>query len=289
MQLDLFMHGRDVMLQNDVIAALRRRDAAGATEAFARLAAEFPEHGSLAPLSVLLAIIAPRQAPPPTGREEIIARVREMDAAIFPAAVRIFGHEEAKHWLSPVWGSLATAVTELPFDPQFEMTHAGFLFLRGADWAAAEASILTIPSWWRMPAPLAWMIEARFHREGLEAVWCLLVELVWMAPQAFRELAPRLPSEPLHKLLNAFDASLGDEDGLDVSWFPAWLLIDVPAMASVIRQTRSGSGKPAERVARSILDLLALEKQGRHAELVAQRRQFRDQHEVLYRYYMSTR
>jgi hypothetical protein len=40
MQLDLFTHGRDVMLQNDVIAALRERDAASGRNALERFATE---------------------------------------------------------------------------------------------------------------------------------------------------------------------------------------------------------------------------------------------------------
>jgi hypothetical protein len=89
--------------------------------------------------------------------------------------------------------------------------------------------------------------------------------------------------------LNDFEAGLADEGDLDLSWFPAWLLITAPEMASVMRQSQAGNGKPPERVARLIMELLALEKQGRHADLVAQRRKLRDLHPGLYKYYMSSR
>jgi hypothetical protein len=287
MQLDLFTHGRDVMLQNDVVAALRERDVERGQKALERFAAEFPNRETIVPLKTLLALAAP--AGRIADRKAIAERIREVDAVVAPAAERVFGSEEAVNWLSPVWKSLANDAAGLTFDPECPKVHAAFLFLQGGDWAAAEVQIATIPSWRRIPVPLAWMAEAGFQRSGLEAVWFLLVELAWIDSDVFRELALRLKSAPLHRLLNDFEAGVGDEGDLDPSWFPAWLLITAPEMASVIRQSQPGTSKAPERVARLIMELLALEKQGRHADLVAQRRKLRDLHPGLYKYYMSSR
>jgi hypothetical protein len=289
MQLDLFTHGHDVMLQNDVIAALRERNAERGQKALERFAAEFSDRETIVPLKTLLATLLAAPARPTADRDGIAARIREIDAVVAPAAERVFGRAEAANWLSPVWLSLANAAAGLTFYPECPRVHAASLFLQSGDWAAAEAQIATIPSWRRIPVPLAWMAEARFHRGGLEPVWCLLLELAWMDSDTFRELARRLKSSPLHRLLNDFEAGLGDEGDLDPSWFPAWLLITAPEMASVMRQSQAGHSKPPERVARLIMELLALEKQGRHADLVAQRRKLRDFHPGLYKYYMSSR
>jgi hypothetical protein len=54
MQRDLFAHGRDVMLRNNVIAALRRREVAAGWEAPAVLPAEYPRDGLLVPMAALL-------------------------------------------------------------------------------------------------------------------------------------------------------------------------------------------------------------------------------------------
>ena len=288
MQLDLFTHGRDVMLQNDVITALREGDAASGQKALERFAAEFPGRETIPPLKILLATLA-APAIRIADRDAIATKIREIDTVVAPAAERVFGREKAANWLSPVWSSLANAAIGLTFDPECPRLHAGFLFLQSGDWVAAEGQIATIPSWRRIPVPLAWMAEAGFQRGGLEPVWCLLVELAWIDFDAFRALARRLKSAPLHRLLHDFEAGLDDEGDLDPSWFPAWLLITVPEMASVIRQSQPGNGKAPERVARLIMELLALEKQGRHADLVGQRRKLRDLHPRLYRYYMSSR
>ena len=105
MQLDLFTHGRDVMLQNDVIAALRERDAATGQKALERFAAEFAGRETIVPLKTLLATLAV-PATRIAERNGIAARITEVEAVVAPAAERVFGREEAANWLSPVWSSL---------------------------------------------------------------------------------------------------------------------------------------------------------------------------------------
>ena len=133
------------------------------------------------------------------------------------------------------------------------------------------------------------MTEACFHRYGLESVWNLLIELAWLESDAFRAVANRLSSEPLIRLWHRFETGLGNEADLDARWFPAWLLIAAPEMASVMREAQAGTGKAPERAARLIMELLLLEKQGRHADVVAHRRRLREVCPELYQCYMATR
>ena len=53
MQLDIFEHSRDVMLKNDVVGALERRDATGARTNRAALFREYPEFGVPVPRASL--------------------------------------------------------------------------------------------------------------------------------------------------------------------------------------------------------------------------------------------
>jgi hypothetical protein len=54
MQLDLFSDNRNVMLQNDVVAALRRRDQIAGRDMLTILSAEYPRDSLLMPLDALL-------------------------------------------------------------------------------------------------------------------------------------------------------------------------------------------------------------------------------------------
>ena len=288
MQLDLFTHSRDVMLQNDVITALRERNTVSGWTALAVLKAEFPQQEILAPLKILLNALAA-----PTERfadhDSVASRLDTMDTLAVPAAHRVFGNKEAEKWLSPLWLSLANAAAGLPFNSGHAKTHSAFMLLQGGDWAAAETAVARIPSWRRIPVPLAWMAEARCYRDGLESAWSLLLELAWIDAVTFSALALRLHVPSLHKLLHDFDAAFEDEKAPSRAWFPAWLLITAPAMARVMRETQSCNGKGPERGARLILELLDFEKQGRHADLVAQRKKLRALHAELYALYMASR
>jgi hypothetical protein len=180
-----------------------------------------------------------------------------MQTVVVPAAQRVLGKNAASEWLTPLWLSLADAAAGLSFDAQVPQHHRAYLLLQSGQWAMADAEIARIPSWRRIPVTLAWMAQARFHQGGLESAWSLLMGLAWIDAQAFGRLAHQLPVAALHKLLKDFDTALDDES--DFAWFPAWLLIAVPALSSVMRDTQPGNNHPPERVARLICDLLALE------------------------------
>jgi hypothetical protein len=287
MQLDLFMDGRDVMLQNDVIAALRARDAIAGRRALAAFETEYPAHEAVTLLRLLLDTLEKPLAPI-TSHSNAADALSVMQAKVVPAAQRIFGSNAAADWLSPLWLSLADAAAGLPFNAQMPQHHRAYLLLQSGKWATAGGEIARIPSWRRIPAPLAWMAQARFHQGGLESAWCLLMELAWIDAHAFNRLADQLPAPALHKHLKDFDAAL-DDDEPDRAWFPAWLLIALPALSSVMRDTQPGSNHAPERVARLIVDLLALEKQGRHADIVTLRKKLRDGHAGLFAFYMQTR
>lgn len=288
MQLDLFMHGNDVMLQNDVITALRARNAAAAEPALAVFAAQYPQQEMIAPLTTLLHTLAV-PAPRFSDHDDVASALHTMTATVAPAASSVFGHSEAHAWLAPLWRSLANAAGRLPFKAETPNTHSAFLLLQAGDWAAAEAAVAHIPSWRRMPATLAWMAESRFYQGGLEAVWSLLTELAWIDASRFSLLAHRLQAAPLHKLLKKFKIAFEDDDAPDPIWFPAWLLIEAPAMTLIMRETQASNHQPPERAARLLMEILTLEKQGRHAEIVARRKTLQSLHAGLYALYMASR
>ena len=73
------------------------------------------------------------------------------------------------------------------------------------------------------------------------------------------------------------------------TWFPAWALIAQPALAGPLSYTQPSRQTAPERALQLILTLLRLERQGRHPELIAQRRQLQGLHRGLFTAYMKTR
>lgn len=289
MQLDIFEHSRDVILRNTVIDAVKRRDADACEAAIAALATEYPADALLPDMAELRHRL--RAAPLRAGllAAEAASVLREAEERVEPAARRVLG-TGAEIWLAPFWCELAQAIAGFPFDSRVETLHAAPFFMRGGDWRAALASVETIASWRRQPAPLAWMIEARFHVDGIDVAWPLIAELAWMAPHRAMPLLQRLDDARLARLLRTFSTEFEDSDAPDgFMWFPAWGMIEDADLADRLKLAEKGSGTLAECCARLVMTLLALERQGRHAELVENRRRLRDINGGLFALYMQRR
>src|ERR1700730_14369088 len=185
MQLDLFADSRDVMLRNDVLDSLQRRHACDARQAWERLTGEYPADDTAPILAVLISAIENV----PTARfvsHPALAEARRVLAdAIAPAARRLLGEQAAGAWLVPCWRTLAQRAAALPFDADSSDHHAAPVWLQAGDWDAAKQAVERIASWRRIPAPLAWMTEARYRADGLDAAWPLLTELAWLWPPPF--------------------------------------------------------------------------------------------------------
>lgn len=290
MQLDIFEHSRDTMLRNDVAEALLRRDAAAAATALQSLRDEFAADECLAPLGTLLAALDAPAAPgfddhraAQSARGALVDRVE-------PAARRIFGAPGGAAWLLPLRRDLARRAAPLGFDPEHADAHAAALWLRAGDAVAAAAACERIDSWRRIPAPLAFMTEARYLLHDLDGIWPLLTELAWLAPRRLDALTKRLADPVLTRLRRDFDAGFeGAGNAEDLAWFPAWVLTRQPALARLIGQAEAGRHAEPEQALRLLVEILGLERQGRQADLVARRRRLRDLNGTLYAAYTATR
>ena len=295
-QLDLFEHSRDTMLRNDVLDALLRRDAAAAALAQQALAEFDALHGALPALQVLVGALGAAADTTALARHADAARARaQLLGAVLPAAQAQLGSAAAAGWMMPLWRGLAQRAAPLPFLPAQPDDHAAPLWLRVGDAAAATAAaqaVQRIESWRRIPAPLGWMAQARYRSAGLDSTWPLLLELAWLATPRFADTAQALADPLLNRLLRRFDGGFDpglDEGSAALAWFPAWLLIDHPALLPLLREAHTGQNALPEQVFRLIAELLGLERQGRHHEVIAGRKRLRDLQPALYAVYMKAR
>lgn len=290
MQLDIFAHSREVMLRNDVVAALERRDGVAAQAARLALQGEFPNDETLDTQAVLIdALVSVTSMPFANHAAARAARTKLADE-VAPAAERLLGDTSARAWVVPLWREMAERAASLAFRAEHSEDHAAPLWLRAGDWAAAAHAAAQVESWRRIPAPLAWMAEARYRIDGLDATWPLLAELAWLSPRRF-DATTRVMADPyMQKLRKQFDANFECEGGLaDLAWFPAWVLTETPALARLVGQAQPSRRDAAERAMHLLIDLLELERQGRHNHLIARRRELRGLSATLYASYMATR
>ena len=292
-QLDLFAHSADTMLRNDVLDALLRRNVAAAGKALLALRGLAPDHPALAELDTLTQALQRSHEPAlPLPPEQTLLALQQLEHSVAPAARAQLGAADGSAWLTPLWRALAVRAAALPFKPQQADAHAAPLWLRAGDWQAAEAAVQGIESWRRIPAPLGWMAEARGKRLGLDAAWPLLAELAWLAGPRLAGVAQALGDPLLARLLRRFEDHFdpGAHPNIPaLAWWPAWLLVDQPALLPHLRQAEAGQDSAPERSLRLLAELLGLERQGRHAELMAARKRLRDLQPALFAAYMRSR
>lgn len=178
----------------------------------------------------------------------------------------------------------------MAFRPDHNEEHAAPLWLRAGDWKATAEAVQRIESWRRIPAPLAWMVRARLQLYGLQATWGMLAELAWLSPRRLDELVGHACDPPLQQLVRKFESSFdGTGDASDLAWFPAWVLTQRPALAAHLALAQPSQHSAPEKALRVMIELLGLERQGRHHDVVARRKTLRDLHASLYAAYMLAR
>lgn len=289
-QLDIFDNSRDVMLRNDVIGALQQHDAAVARRSLQALASEYPDDRSIASLQTMLLALEEDSATSFADHAECSAAHTQLLTRVEPATVELLGQREATGWLARRWKEMACRAGSLRFQPEHSDCHAAPCWLRTGDWSSAIDAVERIESWRRVPAPLAWMSEATYRLSGMEAALPMMAELAWLSVERFDTLAGRLADSSLDTLLARFGASFdGNGDASDLGWFPAWALVEKTGLARWLAQAQPSRQLPPERAMRLILDLLNLERQGRHHELIERRKVLRELSPPLYAAYMKTR
>ncbi|WP_227746837.1 hypothetical protein [Paraburkholderia franconis] len=292
-QLDIFADSHDVMLRNDVLEQLQRRDAVLARPALERFASEYPDDGALPAMTVLVGELERTSTAPFADHAALAVARRYFEDEVIPAARRVLTVQDVQRWLAPCWRSLADRAAPLAFrgtEAENHENHAAPLWLLAGDGAAAIDAVEGIESWWRVPAPLAWMTEARYRTGGLDAAWPLLAELAWLAPARFAALLPRLGDALLDVLRRRFDAEFPGTGAVDdYAWFPAWLLVVKPALAGRLSEARVQRDHAASRATALLGEILRREHEGDQHELVSLRQEFSHLHAGLFDVYMTTR
>jgi hypothetical protein len=295
-QLDIFADARDVMLRNDLVDALARRDLRASHACIDCLGAEYPADALLAPARSLAAVLAGAGEPldATAGAGTPGTADRYLREHVLPAAVTVLGAVQGRAWLVPLWRELALQRASLPWNGARPDDHATPLWLAAGDWARAAESAGSIASWRRIPDPLTWMTEARYRLIGLDETWPLLTELAWLSPRRLDALLVALADPLLNRLRRRFDQDFDagghatDPHGA-LAWFPAWVLTHTPALGPHVSPAEPGQDSLPERALRLLVQLLGLEHQGRHNDLMSRRKSLRDLSSPLYEAYMATR
>ena len=251
-QLDLFIDSAQTAAVNALLDALSARDAGKAREALQRLVRTDRDHGQRVHASALISSL---EAPAPTSSEQGLEQLERMEREWIPAASALLGARR-RDFLAPLWRDIGRALDPAPFDPDHPERHATRAYREGLDWERLRGSVLAVPGYEKEPALLVRLAEAHWRlRDRVKAIesWFALCHL---APEAFERLIEAADFLDW-ALRSAWRAALGQdlEHAMTPEWFPAWMLIEEPGLASGLAPRHRDDGP--SRAFDTVMALLA--------------------------------
>ena len=230
-QPDLFLDGAQAQVQNQLVEAITARDAATAREKLRHLVSLDAKHWAI---DHAVALIDALQAPRPDRPEAARRRLNALENRWIPAASALL-RAGARDFLSPLWRDLGRALEGVSYEPRDAKGHASWAYLNGLDWPNVKRTILEVPNWASEPQLQTWLALARWrlaeYREAMRSWFALC----WHFPAHFAECveSPIFPDPSLQRAWEeARDQDL--DPPVTPPWFPAWLLIDHPGVATTI-------------------------------------------------------
>ena len=282
-QMDLFFDNPVVALVNGVAQALAARDAGEAARRLDRLYAKEPNHPDLPAFDRLLAALDRLGRPIGDCREEL-----ELIAGLAPEAWRLLG-TRARDLLVPLWRHLAEALRSRPYSPQAPTLHASHAWSEAQAWDEVRVSVLGEPQWWRH-VPLAMrLIESGLRRRRRAEALSGWFQVCWHAPQRVTETLEAVRFPDLHALWQRFleteEDSLGAtgrQPALAAADFPAWLLLDEPALARRLPPELAIGASAGEEHYRLVHRWVAARETGRTAEDMSLRKALKEHQPALF-------
>jgi hypothetical protein len=275
-QMDLFFDNPVVALVNGLAQAVAARDAQEAARQLDRLYAKEPNHPDLPAFDRLLAALDRLGRPIADGGEEL-----EFITGIAPEAWRLLG-ARARDLLVPLWRQLAGALGSRPYSPQTPMLHASYAWSEAQAWDEVGASVLAEPQWWRHVPLAVRLIESGVRRRRRAEALSAWFQLCWHAPERVSEALEVLKFPDLQALWQRFleseSESLEAAAGcaLGAADFPAWVLLDEPALVRRLpRELPTGAGTGEEHY-RLVHRWIAARAAGRAAEEMTLRKTLKE-------------
>ena len=281
-QMDLFFDNPVAALVNGLTQSIAALDAHEAARRLNRLYWQEPNHPDLPAFDRLLAGLERLGRPIADCGEEL-----EFITAVAPEAWRLLG-ARARDLLVPLWRHLAEALGATPYSPHTPMLHASYAWGEAQGWAEVAASVLEEPQWW-CHVPLAVrLIESGLRRRRRGEALFAWFQLCWHAPERVAEALEALKFPDLQAPWQRF---LEWEDGLfegtggsapGPADFPAWMLLEEPALARRVPQELPVGASAGEERYRWVHRWIAAREAGRAAEEMTLRKTLKERQPALF-------
>ncbi len=222
-QLDLFMDSPAVSLGNGIREALVNRDPQTAARLLEQL---YDVDAGYAELASLERLVAAQQhlSEPVTDIEAELAMLRDEIAPMANTLLK----SRARDLLAPMWRRLSESLRGQPFNAAQPEYHSSYTAAQAGDWPLVRETVEAEPDWQSEPLLLGRHIEAcrRTNDELASQTSCL--RLCWQFPEQAGSILKSAPSALMRNEWAAFQEL---DPPLPTEKFPAWLLIQYPALS----------------------------------------------------------
>ncbi len=240
-QLDLFHDNPRTRARNELRDALSAHDAGRSRTALEQLTELDPGHDLSTAAQTMIDAL---EAPAPGASDQGLDRLRSLEQEWLPAAETLLGRDGSREFLGPAWRDIARAIESLPFDPTRPARHASWAYGQGRDWINVRRSVLTVQGYGAIPVLLARLAEADWRLGNRPQAVSHWFTLCWRSAADFEQLVGK-PDFPDEGVAAAWRRAQDDlEPELSPAWFPAWMLLEEPALA---RQCAAQEGQDAPR------------------------------------------
>lgn len=234
-QLDLFFDNQGVQLSNELIQALRMREAALAEQRLQQLEAVDPNHPLCGQAANLLqALHRLQQGSDP---RESAQRLDELENQLLPLASEAL-QGQTRDFMAAFWRDLAHRLEGEPYDEQQPRQHAGYCYSQIPLWPQVIDSIHNTSDWQQHPGLYRLLALALQQSQRRIDSIQLICDFCWQFPQ----LGPDFITDA-HSARQYADFV---DQGLDSDWgwaqFPCWLLLHESGLANHTTANQSLAG-----------------------------------------------
>ena len=237
-QLDLFIDTGITIALNKVINALIAGDVNVARSCLEHLARVDPDQERQHHATTLIGAL---ESPVPEGIEQGNGQLEQMEQKWKPAASALLGGQQ-RDFLAPLWRNIGKALEPATFDSDHPEHHASRAYQEGLDWVGVNRSVLAVSGYMEEPILLVRLAEANWklrNRTGAIELWFTLCHV---APDQFEQLI-EAPGFLDRAMKNAWHLAQNHDRGPEITpaWFPAWMLIEEPGLASTVTPCRNNN------------------------------------------------
>jgi hypothetical protein len=224
MQFDLFLDNGGSTLVNELCEALCDRDLGLARQSLEKLYDVDPGNARLGGLERL--VVAMEEG---SGGSDPARQLERLEGELLPLVDELLG-SAGRDYAAFFWQGLEESLRDAPFDPASPSLHLSYCALRGGDWRKVMEYVEAEPDWQGQALLVQrhGIAAQNLHDEAsLLRDWFLLC-------MRFGEAGEALVTQLAPQWQEWWERFLDSEPELPVGDFPAWMLIQRPALAGVL-------------------------------------------------------